>query len=412
MKRPDGARVLLAVAAITAALSGGSASAGGDPCATATVIPPAGPFPQVFVVDTSEEAASAAAVPSFVCGVKGNGLTRAAYFSFTPAVTDSYQLDTIGSEPASYDTILGVFAGSCDALTPLANGCSDDTTGSLQSSVALPLTAGTPYLIVVAAVGTRDPVDPAQVTPGPGGTLHLNVKRASPAYPYQYLVPSVARTGGYTSDLYVGNLGAADGLFLVQFLGHGKPGDVRAPASQPILGPLAVGVGGTRELVDVLGSFGVSNDWGALLVKGTKRLAVGARTSSAAPEGGTVGQYGAGIDVSTGLLSVGETGRLVGVREDLDFRTNVALVNFSTAPCAVELELRGRGGDLLGASRQSLPPSTMVQLSGLKTSLNVTDDVRSASITARNATPGCTATAAAFVIDRKTSDPFAIEMRK
>lgn len=54
---------------------------------------------------------------------------------------------TITTEGTNYDTVLGVFEGTCDALEALA--CSDDTAG-FQSKVTFPVVRGRTYYILVA----------------------------------------------------------------------------------------------------------------------------------------------------------------------------------------------------------------------------------------------------------------------
>ncbi len=69
---------------------------------------------------------------------------RTAWYELTPASTGTVTLTTEGT---NYDTVLAVFAGSCEA--PQALACSDDFRG-LQSSVTLPVIRGRTYYILVA----------------------------------------------------------------------------------------------------------------------------------------------------------------------------------------------------------------------------------------------------------------------
>lgn len=389
-------------------------------CGTAQAIPGAGPFPYSTTVDTTGGSLTVAS-PAHICNAKEVNETRSVWFTFTPSVTDNYQIDTLGSTPiGEYDTIVSFYSGTCGNLVPLANGCNDDTVGSLQSVLALALNADTTYMIQVSGLGGRDPFNPFQIVPSSGGKLKLNVKRVPINYPYRYVVPSVAHVGGlalYVSNLNVTNVDSADGAFVLQFLGHGKFGDQNPPPSQPTLSPISIPAGGSREFADVLGSssmFNLSNDYGALLVRSTRKLLVGAHTYTSAAGGGTFGQYAPASDISTEIVAVGETGRFIGIRDDASFRTNLALVNPSSTTCGVQLEVRDSLGQVpaSGAKLPVLPPTSMVQVNGIRDFFGITDDIRNASIIVKAVGPNCTVGGTAYVIDRGTNDPYAVPLRK
>ncbi len=375
--------------------------------------------------------------PVFACYSKGQLSTggqappsRLAWFSFTPTVSDTYRIDTIGTSPAEYDTIIGLYTGSCGSLNPVSGICRqngffpDDAPGSLQSSVTLLLSAGTTYTIAVGGIGQPSGFS-GQYEPSKGGTLQLNVARASLDYPYTYVVPSVAHTGGFVSDLALTNVEGVDGQFRVQYLGHGNDGDQNVPALQPVSSPQSIAPSGSREIPDVLGSFfSISSDYGALLVQSTSRLLIGARTATPAPGGGSFGQFTEAVDVSSGAapspaLAFGETGRFVAVREDASARTNFVLVNTSLTPCTVQSEMHDANGNLLGDKRTfTVPPRTMLQKNRLKDTYGITEDVRAASVLVKNVTTDCAVAGAAYVVDGNppttpgTNDPFAVPLRK
>ena len=373
--------------------------------------------------------------PVFPCYTKGQLPTggqaqpsRLAWFSFTPAASDSYRIDTIGTSP-DYDTIIGLYSGSCGSLSPVSGVCRqngffpDDAPGSLQSSVTLNLSAGTTYTIAVGGIGQANSFS-GHYEPTKGGTLRLNVTRVAVAYPYTYVVPSVAHTGGFVSDLAVTNVEAADGQFVIQYLGHGNDGDENVPALQPVSEPQRVAPSGSREIPDVLGAlFSISSDFGALLVQSTSRLLVGAHTTAPAPSGtGAFGQFTEAVDVSSGAapflaLAFGETGRFVAVRENASARTNIVLVNTSMTPCAVQSEVHDTGGNLLGGARTfTVPPHTMIQKNRLRDTYGITGDVRAASVFVKNVTRDCAVAGTAYVLDGNTTpgtnDPFSVPLGK
>ena len=80
-------------------------------------------------VDTRSGLSNASA-PSFPCYGKllrlGGGQaapSKVVWFSFTPEATGTYRLDTLGSAPADYDTILGVYTGGCSSLASVSGVC-------------------------------------------------------------------------------------------------------------------------------------------------------------------------------------------------------------------------------------------------------------------------------------------------
>ena len=403
-------------------------------CAAPTVIDAASLPVSVAAVDTRSMPLDPA-VPAFPCYGKlilptGGQVqpSRVVWFSFTPTATDTYRIDTLGSTPADYDTILGAYTGSCGTLAPVSGVCgrngfyADDAPGSLQSSITLNLAAGTTYTFAVGAIGAANSYT-GHVDPSAGGTLKVNVSRVAVPYAYAYILPSFVRSGGFTSDLYVTNLENADGQFLVQYLTHGNDGEQTMPARQPVAPAQIVSAGGSRLYVDVVGLYGYADDWGALFIQSTRRLLVGSRTWAPAPGGsGIVGSYAAGMDISPGLsapeaLATGETGRFSGVREGAAARTNLVFANTATVPCTLNAEVRDGTGGLLGATRTLVvPPWTAMQKTGLRSTFAIPGDVRDASVVVRNVTTGCSVVGVAHVFDGNTApgtnDLDAVPLRK
>jgi hypothetical protein len=419
-------------ALLPGALAAESAPVAAVSCAAPIVIDPAS-LPYAAGIDT-RSAALDPSVPTFPCYGKlllpaGGQVqpSKVVWFSFTPQTTDTYRIDTLGSSPTDYDTILGVYTGSCGTLAPVSGVCgkngfyADDAPGSLQSSVTLNLAAGRTYTIAAGAIGAPNSYT-GQIDPSAGGTLKLNVARVAVAYAYAYLVPSFVRSGGFTTDLFVTNLENADAQFLVQYLAHGNDGDQNLPARQPVAPPQLVSAGGSRSYVDVVGLYGYTEDWGALLIQSTRRLLVGSHTWATSAGGGTIGSYTAGVDISPGLavpeaLATGETGRFTGVREDAAARTSLVFANTATVPCVLQAEVRDGSGGALGASRSiAVPPFTAMQKSRLKDTFAISADVRNASVVVRNVTAGCSVVGVANVVDGNavpgSGDAYAVPLRK
>lgn len=426
-----GALALVALFATSASLR--AAAPSNDVCSQAAVVPTGGPFPYSTTVDTTQ-ATNDGGDPEFTCNTSfpspapAGSVTHSVWFAFTPGVTDNYKIDTLGSTPSGlYDTILGVYTGICGTLTPVTDGCNDNAAGTLQSSVQVRLNAGTTYFILVAGLGSRDPLNNNHIIPSSGGSLKLNVSRVAVNYPFSYVIPSVAHAQGATlfvSDLSVSNPDASDGSFYIQFLNHGNFGETSTPASQPSGSPATIRGGGSVLFSDVLSS-GVSgvdigsNPYGALLIRSTVRLLTGARTYTTASTGGTFGQFALGVDTSSGVLEASQSGRIIGVRENATSRTNVAVFNLSGTACNVQFELRAATGELVVGGGQQIrvvPPNTMVQASGIRSFFSTGEDILNASIKITNLTAGCKIGAIAYVIDGNSTpgsnDPFAVPLQK
>ncbi len=113
------------------------------------------------------------------CGL-GQGLATV-WYRFTASRTGRIHLDTFGSD---YDTMLAVWRGNPDSLTPVAR-CNDDFGGTVQSTMAVWLTAGTTYYIEVAhysASGAALEIANAKpdITSQAGGNLILHARYTQP----------------------------------------------------------------------------------------------------------------------------------------------------------------------------------------------------------------------------------------
>lgn len=420
--------VTLACLLVMALAAGRAAEAQlGSSCQESIQIPAGTPLPASLAVPT--DAFPIPSVTTFFCSQKsGVPAGRVVWFQYTPLETGAYRLDTTGSSGRDasdpIDTILAVFANECDALTPFSNGCSDNSPGTLDASVTLTLLESKTYTIAVGSNGSRDPLYGSVEGPQ-AGTIVLNIRPATLAYPYEYVLPLLQRveTGGTsTSDLILTNLEGADGALKLQFLSHGNPGDETPPSSQPETRPMSISANGTRELTDVLGlpgTFALGDAYGALVVRSSRRLAAGARIRVEGPSG-SVGYFSHAVDVSTGLLTLGESGRLIGIRDDVPpaekgSRAYLVLLNRSPATCSVVLALRnGSGGVYKGGEAEvTLPPNTTVER-GLRQVFPVEETVRSGSVSVslRSSETGCVVGAAAVVSDSLSGDSYATALVK
>ncbi len=78
------------------------------------------------------------------------GFGHGVWYEFTAPVAGMLVVDTFGSD---FDTGLGVYTGSCDAMAEVA--CNDDVIGvGVTSQVSFPTTAGTTYFILAGGFGS------------------------------------------------------------------------------------------------------------------------------------------------------------------------------------------------------------------------------------------------------------------
>ena len=223
---------------------------------------------------------------------------------------------------------------------------------------------------------------------------------SSPVVTYSWLLPSSARVAGvgafWTTDLSIRNAGTAAATATVTFLGHS--GDGRGGPETSV----TLAAGETRTWGDVLSSlFGLSTDWGPILVRSeSPGLVVLGQTST--PGGG--GTYGQSVPAFAPDDLVGATPRsIVGVSQDASFRTNLMLANATEAALDVDVALLATGGTTLATRRVPLGPLSFAQLN-VANELGV-PDVAGATFLLSTPTTGGRFAAYASTIDQKTGDP-------
>jgi hypothetical protein len=119
------------------------AQAPNDECATATVVS-ALPY---NTTQNSRLATVNVADPNISCN-DTTALGKTVWYKYTPDADRFVYISTLGSTPsADFDIMLGVFTGTCGALTEVR--CSDDAGGTRQSEVFMKVLAGTTYYILV-----------------------------------------------------------------------------------------------------------------------------------------------------------------------------------------------------------------------------------------------------------------------
>jgi hypothetical protein len=140
-----------------------------DTCASAIIIPPAGPFP----VNTTAVDVTMATVggdpPTPSCFASGT-LNRSIWYQFTPSATATYTLTTCSSDGTATtldDPIMAIYTSTGGCAGPFTeiptsgptNGCNDDgcVTGAFQPVITTQLNAGVQYFILIWDITSTPP---------------------------------------------------------------------------------------------------------------------------------------------------------------------------------------------------------------------------------------------------------------
>ena len=132
-----------------------------DVCQGAIIVPASGPFPYLSPLTTNINEATSAGDPAPPSGgdcggapLKSGGI----WYVFSPTVSATYHLSVSDDTGTTVvDTLMAVYRGTDCSSQLTVEDCNDDQ-GSLTSALALPLTAGrTYYILVWAAYATPTP---------------------------------------------------------------------------------------------------------------------------------------------------------------------------------------------------------------------------------------------------------------
>jgi 6-phosphogluconolactonase len=217
-------------------------------------------------------------------------------------------------------------------------------------------------------------------------------------------LPSSARTPGsngayYTTDLTVANTSTSAATVTLQFLGHDQDGTGGSQKNSTL------DAGKSATYVDVLSSlFGRLNDFGAIRISSASANLVTLGQTSTSGFGGTFGQSVPAARPSD-LVTAASPRSIVGVREDVAFRSNLVLNNTTASSLDIDVVLVAADGTTLGSKRYTLPPLGMKQVSGVVRDLGVSGDVVGARLVLSTPTPGGAFATYASAIDNATNDP-------
>lgn len=202
----------------------------------------------------------------------------------------------------------------------------------------------------------------------------------------------------YVTDLRVVNAGAADATAELSF----APAGASRPPETTVT--IDVPAGATKRLDDVvLGTFGVAEGFGRVVVRSASKLLVSARTYNAAATG-TFGQYEpAALPTDTTRFGAPPL-RLLGITRSADFRTNLGLVEASgRAGVAVRVTVRDDAGSVVGLLTTELSAGGMVQVPDIPGAAGVPAEVTRMRLEV-SVTGGGTLAAYASVVDNRSGD--------
>lgn len=107
---------------------------------------------RIFVTGDNTGASAQAGEPQH--HAESDAASGSVWFTWTPAVSGDYIIDTVGSQ---FDTVLAVYSGTAvNSLTPLASDDDSGDTGPNESLLMLTATAGVTYRIAVDGYGSGD----------------------------------------------------------------------------------------------------------------------------------------------------------------------------------------------------------------------------------------------------------------
>jgi hypothetical protein len=253
----------------------------------------------------------------------------------------------------------------------------------------------------------------------PGG----GVAGSSAASPGEFLlISAAAHVSGalgtdWRSDVELHNVDAEPAKVTAWLLRHGA--DNSTPQTMSFTVPAA----GCLRLADVLaGQFGTGGQAALMLSVSSGLVVASSRTYNllaggnplGLPAGSTFGQYIPALSRGE-AIGPGEEGRLIQLSHSTatngGFRTNVGLVNVTSAQIHVDVALYEAGGTLLGTLPVELPPFGYQQLNRAYASVT-TGDVEDGYAVVRTTTGLAGFLAYASVVDNLTGDPIAISAVK
>ncbi len=179
-------------------------------------------------------------------------------------------------------------------------------------------------------------------------------------------LPVVANLGGvggsyFYSDVVVKNLGTGVARVSLKYYPAGGSAVEVADFAE-------VGVGGQKVFVDVVGQLGKVGTKGVLRVRGTQPLLVVSRTYNQLSPGNSLGlsaqtTFGQYVEAyrEEDAVAAGEQVYVVGLRQGVSYRTNLAVANVGSGPAQVRVTLYTGDGTQVAEYEVPLAPGQLRQ---------------------------------------------------
>lgn len=236
-----------------------------------------------------------------------------------------------------------------------------------------------------------------------GNSAYSNTAGSSPGN-YDLIIPAMAHTGSWVSDLDLANTSGTAASVQLALLRFGTDN------TSPTTSTVAVPAGRTVRMTDLLAStFSASNAaLGIRFLGGTVRA--NCRFYNVGTGNGT---YGMGILAVTESQAIPGDDASMGLFHHMGyqatgsggFRTNIGFASASAFNVVVRIKLYGDNGELLGTLNQTLRPYEHFQITKIHQVAGITVNITHGHATVEVLTAGGKVHAYAMTIDNKSQDP-------
>jgi hypothetical protein len=164
---------------------------------------------------------------------------------------------------------------------------------------------------------------------------------------------------------------------------------------------------GTRVLGNVLGDAFRTSDYGPLFVSAPESVVAGARTATAAPQGGSYGTFVRALGPAQALSPTGELQILIPPIRETGFRLNIGLTEIVGGEAGLEVTVKDRLGAPKGVLRETVGPYSLKQINDIYAVLAITPD-KDDRIEVRTYAGGGRVLAFGSAVDNETNDSFLV----
>jgi hypothetical protein len=226
--------------------------------------------------------------------------------------------------------------------------------------------------------------------------------------PERVFIPAVANSIGaygtyWKSDVYLYNNSSRRIELELKFLEAGKDN------TNPITKKIELEEKSCFQIDDILYNlFGLSDTYGSIIISSKEDIYVSSRTYNSLGDLGTYGQYIDGYKIDN---SITEEGKIIGLKENNAFRTNLGLLNLNDKELKLNVSIYSGDGGLLGELEYNLKPYEFFQENSIirKVTLN---EINNSFIIIKAEGKEMPFFAYSSVVDNKTGDGIFIPAKK